>query len=246
MTSSTGTSSSAKNWKQIGEEAWKRMDKINGELFALTYGCLVAQIYRDQGGNAASTNTHLEKIGYNIGVRLIDDLLARVPALTRCTDFKETAEVIKLAFRLYLNHPVVTTTMVKPTVSSTGGSTGEAEAGTPTEFIISIPLVGVSSSSISSSSSITGPSSSALGVTDAVPGGDGMGGEWVALPEGARRDGLHYSNVLVGIIKGALEMVNVQVQCSIIKDPHLTPLTATEINVKFVKFIEEELPPADD
>lgn len=32
--------------------------------------------------------------GYNIGVRLIDDFLARNPTISRCNDFRETADVL--------------------------------------------------------------------------------------------------------------------------------------------------------
>ncbi len=32
--------------------------------------------------------------GYNIGVRLIDDFLARNPNINRCHDFRDTAEIL--------------------------------------------------------------------------------------------------------------------------------------------------------
>ena len=38
-------------------------------------------------------NTQLEKMGYNIGCRLIEDFLAR-SALGRCSDFREVGEVV--------------------------------------------------------------------------------------------------------------------------------------------------------
>lgn len=40
--------------------------------------------------------------GYNIGIRLIDEFLAK-SGVTSCTDFKETADVIsKVAFKMFL------------------------------------------------------------------------------------------------------------------------------------------------
>jgi hypothetical protein len=76
---------------------------------------------------------------------------------------------------------------------------------------------------------------------------DGLGGEMVELPELAVKGGLHYANMLCGIIRGALEMVNMSVECSIVSDPLLNPaLTMTEIKVKLIKYIEEEMPPSDD
>lgn len=50
-------------------------------------------------------NKQLEKMGYNIGTRLIEDFLAR-SSLGRCTDFRETGEIIakvRLSIRLLAN-----------------------------------------------------------------------------------------------------------------------------------------------
>lgn len=41
----------------------------------------------------AEVNKQLEKMGYNIGTRLIEDFLAR-SAIGRCSDFKEVGEVV--------------------------------------------------------------------------------------------------------------------------------------------------------
>jgi hypothetical protein len=58
----------------------------------MTYGALVVQLIQDYE-DYAEVNKQLEKMGYNIGTRLIEDFLAR-SNLGRCTDFRETAEVI--------------------------------------------------------------------------------------------------------------------------------------------------------
>lgn len=50
--------------------------KVSGELFSLTYGALVSQILKDYQ-NVEDVNKQLEKMGYNIGVRIIEDFLAR-------------------------------------------------------------------------------------------------------------------------------------------------------------------------
>ena len=50
--------------------------KVSGELFSLTYGALVAQILKYYQ-NVEDVNKQLEKMGYNIGVRIIEDFLAR-------------------------------------------------------------------------------------------------------------------------------------------------------------------------
>eukprot|EP00959_Pyramimonas_sp_CCMP1952_P402982 8444140-Pyramimonas_sp.AAC.1 len=69
----------------------------NAELFTLTYGAMVRQLLIDNEDNVEAVNVQLEKMGYNIGVRLIDEFLAKT-STTRCNDFRETAEVIAKMF----------------------------------------------------------------------------------------------------------------------------------------------------
>ena len=47
-------------------------------------------------------NKQLDKVGYNIGVRLIEDFLARTNA-TRCHDLRETADQILRGFKMFLS-----------------------------------------------------------------------------------------------------------------------------------------------
>ena len=65
----------------------------SGELFVLTYGAMVSQLIKDFEEDA-DVNRQLDKIGYNIGLRLIDDFLAKNPSVGRCNDLRETADVI--------------------------------------------------------------------------------------------------------------------------------------------------------
>jgi hypothetical protein len=71
----------------------------NAELFALTYGALVVQLIQDYE-DYAEVNNQLEKMGYNIGTRLIEDFLAR-SSLGRCADFREVGEVVAKVSDLY-------------------------------------------------------------------------------------------------------------------------------------------------
>ena len=75
----------------------------NAELFVLTYGSVVAQLCKDTD-DANEVNKQLDRMllllrqkliyrGYNIGVRLIEDFLAKANT-GRCRDFRETADVI--------------------------------------------------------------------------------------------------------------------------------------------------------
>ena len=51
-----------KQYKAIGEELWKaRTEKINAELFILTYGALVVQLIQDYE-DYAEVNKQLEKM----------------------------------------------------------------------------------------------------------------------------------------------------------------------------------------
>lgn len=53
----------------------------------------MTQLCKDLEGNYVEVNKQLERMGYNIGLRLIEDFLAKSNT-GRCSNFKETAEVI--------------------------------------------------------------------------------------------------------------------------------------------------------
>ena len=71
-----------------------RVDKVNAELVTLTYGTIVAQLCKDYESDYVEVNKQLDKMGYNIGLRLIEDFLAKSNTMKRCANFKETAEMI--------------------------------------------------------------------------------------------------------------------------------------------------------
>ena len=58
----------------------------------MTYGALVVQLIHDYE-DYAEVNTQLERMGYNIGIRLIEDFLAKSSA-PACTNFREVSEMI--------------------------------------------------------------------------------------------------------------------------------------------------------
>ncbi|OXB61943.1 hypothetical protein ASZ78_013988, partial [Callipepla squamata] len=62
------------------------------ELFVLTYGALVAQLCKDYEKDE-DVNSCLDKMGYGIGIRLIDDFLAHSD-VKRCRSYSETADMI--------------------------------------------------------------------------------------------------------------------------------------------------------
>ena len=89
-----------------GQSLWNKVPKANAELFALTYGALVTEVIRDSEDNIDMINETLEKIGYSVGIRCVDEFLAKSNA-PYCKTLAETAEVLgKTAFRMFLGIPV--------------------------------------------------------------------------------------------------------------------------------------------
>eukprot|EP01026_Neomeris_dumetosa_P050695 TRINITY_DN444_c0_g1_i5.p3 TRINITY_DN444_c0_g1~~TRINITY_DN444_c0_g1_i5.p3 ORF type:complete len:183 (-),score=26.10 TRINITY_DN444_c0_g1_i5:376-924(-) len=77
-------------------------EQINAEIFSLTYGSMVRQLINDLE-DIEQVNTQLEKMGYRIGLRLIEEFLAK-QQIRHCGSFKDTAEVIaKQGFFMFLN-----------------------------------------------------------------------------------------------------------------------------------------------
>ena len=62
-----------------GQFLWSKIPKANSELFALTYGSLIAEILRDLE-DPEQVNSQIYAIGKSIGVRCVDEYLARLDA----------------------------------------------------------------------------------------------------------------------------------------------------------------------
>lgn len=60
----------------------------------MTYGAIVSQLMKDYE-NVEDVNKQLDRMGYNIGVRMVEDFLARTNAV-RCYDLRETADKIQV------------------------------------------------------------------------------------------------------------------------------------------------------
>jgi hypothetical protein len=66
---------------------------------------------------------------------------------------------------------------------------------------------------------------------------------FVELP--ASHAKLKFSNIICGVLRGALEMVQMRVECTFVKDTLLGDST-TEIRMKLCEILEDQAPPSDD
>jgi len=167
----------------------------NAELFTLTYGAIVRQLLVDHEEDTVAVNAQLEKMGYNMGTRLIDEFLAKTNT-GKCKDFKDTAEVIgKVALKMFLG--------------ITASVTNWNADGTECSLVLDDnPMV-----------------------------------DFVELP-GQYRE-LSYCNLLCGVFRGALEMLNIRVETWFEKDM-LRGDDVYEIRLKLLEVVPEEYPFKDD
>lgn len=195
--STSNSNALSRSLKITGEEIWKnKTEKINAELFTLTYGVIVSQLCNDYERDFEKINNQLFQMGHSIGVRLIEDFLART-ALPRCEDMMKTSEVIsKCAFKIFLN--------MTPAVTNWSGNKDAFSL-----IIDDNPL-----------------------------------SDFVELPMDAMKQ-LWYSNVLCGVLKGALEMVQLDCDVWFVSDI-LKGDQQTELRIKLNKILKDEIPIGED
>lgn len=66
----------SRQMQTIGDASFARSERVSTELLALTYGSFVRQLLLDYE-DPNDVNTQLDTIGYNIGIRIVDDFLAK-------------------------------------------------------------------------------------------------------------------------------------------------------------------------
>ena len=74
-------------------------------MLTLTYGAFVSKILRENRHKPIDeVNAQLDKMGFNIGTRIVDEFFAKSPAgRGLCKNFRETVDVIaKEGFKMFL------------------------------------------------------------------------------------------------------------------------------------------------
>ena len=89
---------------KAGDIAFARMEKVNAEIVAITYGAMVSQLVKDKKGDVKSVNEELDKMGYNMGIRLVDEFLAKNGGANQpCQSFADVIETLaRIAFKMFL------------------------------------------------------------------------------------------------------------------------------------------------
>ncbi|KAI3630200.1 hypothetical protein MIR68_011635 [Amoeboaphelidium protococcarum] len=233
-----------RQYVKIGEDLWKnKVDKINGEMFTFTYGALVTQLIKDLD-DFNEVNKMLDRMGFNIGIRLIEDFLSKAP-ITKCSDFRETVDwITKVAFKMFLN--------ISPLVSGWSQDGKECVLTldeNPLAEYVEFPPATLFDVVSTHSSQQGQQQSSSSSDENKQPAGNlnAKNAPQVSSnsASGSTLNDLWWSNIYCGVLRGALEMVQMQVEAAFISDV-LRGDDSTQIKLKFVKFLEQDAPPAED
>jgi trafficking protein particle complex subunit 3 len=204
-----------------GNALWNRVPKANAELFALTYGALVTEVLRDYGEDVAAVNEQLDKMGHSMGVRCVDEYLAKLStAAPPCSNFLDTAEVLaKSAFKMFLGitaDVVIHATSLTTSSTVDGGGEGTTEAGGTEASAPSYSLI---------------LHDNPLAIFVELP-------EQYQGPAAEGQPLLEYNSLYCGLIRGALEMLNMRVECTFVKST-LRGDDVNEIKVQLKEVVAE-------
>lgn len=185
-----------------GNALWNKVPKANAELFALTYGALVTEVLRDYGEDVQQVNEQLDKMGYSMGVRCVDEYLAKLStAAPPCSNFLETAEVLaKSAFKMFLGITADVIVHEKLGDDNEGQSYSLLLTDNPLAIFVEMPDT--------------------------------------FLDKENPKSQLEYNQLYCGLIRGALEMLNMRVECSMVKST-LRGDDVNEIKVQLKEVIAE-------
>ena len=188
--------------ERLGDRAYESGAKISAEFFAISYGSLVRQILATCDENIDAVNHQLDELGSRIGMRLIEEYVAKSQA-PPCRVFARTAESIaKVGLKMFLG--------INGTVTNVVGSA--APEGRP-----------------GSGAAAGGASGTAQQQAYSIEFTDNPLNYLVELPQ-HMQESIWYSNVLCGVIRGALEQVGIHTDVHFVRDT-LRGHTTNEIRV---------------
>lgn len=203
---------------QLGDRAFDKNAKVSAEFVAISYGCYVKMLLDDAQQEMEHTigvgakdqldivNQQLLECGIKIGQRVIDEFLAKSGAPV-CKNFMQTSETIaKVGLKMYLGIVANVDKIVDAVPSQTAltaiqhqGGAGAAATATPAAAVDpkdAPPQTPASYSLIFDENPLIG---------------------FASLPE-EYKSRLWYSNVLCGVIVGALEQIGIRVTARYVKD----------------------------
>lgn len=237
MASSSPSSSMAKGGEHQQQEHPKEhlgravfqstaTEKVNSELFSLTYGAFVVQLLRDAEGDASFVNEKLRRAGKSIGNRLIEEYLAKTmnsggmgntntnrnSVADSCKTFREVMEnVAFVGFRMFLN---ARCRLVDWSSSSNSSSTNSNSTGTATLSNSQNSNTATNTTTTTTNNNNNNMSEN-NSVTLAID--DLSLADFVELPE-KYANSLSYCEIVCGVVEGALESVNARVKVQFCKD----------------------------
>ncbi len=185
------------NLQRLGDSLFSSSERVNAELFTLTYGALIVQLVKDYQ-KVDLVNTELDRMGFSIGERIIEEFLSKsslaAPSFNlsvNCANFKDTAFFIaKVALKMFMGISAEVTRF-----SQDGKSF--------TLLIKGNPMV-----------------------------------EFVEIPSHLK--GLKYSNLLCGVIRGALQQIQLSVETELTSSVGATGgITEEEIRVTLKEILQE-------
>ena len=213
--------------EQLGRVTFQStsLEKVNSELFSLTYGAFLVQLLRDASGNAEHVNAKLRAIGKSIGNRLIEEYLAKMMNISgnisgsgggnntadSCKTFREVMEnVAFVGFRMFLNARCRLVDWSSGGTTTTTANTNNSNRDDNTN----------------KNSSNNSESNNNNSVTLAIE--DLSLADFVELPE-KYTNSLSYCEIVCGVVEGALESVNVRVKVHFVKDGLRSDLSSSYV-----------------
>lgn len=225
--SSTSSTAAAAATTQLGNTLWAKQNKANAELFALTYGALVAELVRDLEQTDKIVQ-ELDRMGHSMGIRCIEEVLAKAAAAATTSagdaaaaaalsvqSFEDTKHVVKVAFRMFWGLAVdissgTTTTAAATTTDSTGANTTMAATTTTSTDT----AAGTASAAAAAGAATTTTNTS---TSYTIRFTDNPLTIFVELP--TDRQDLEYSQLLAGMVRGMLEMLQYDCQVAVVTSP---------------------------